>query len=151
MLSCPMSTEPIVVRIVRRLDASPQRVFDAWFDPQLLGRWMFGPSIRNEEIAKVSFDPRVGGTFSFVIRRQGNEIDYLGTYHEIDRPKRLVISWRAVGSDTTDGTVSIDIAACEGGCELTLHHTMFPQGDDHASRVESIWQARLTALSAALR
>jgi uncharacterized protein YndB with AHSA1/START domain len=37
------------VCVVRRFSASPERVFDAWLDPAMVGRFMFGPGLRDEE------------------------------------------------------------------------------------------------------
>ena len=79
-----MNVEPnAVVRVNRRFNASSQRVFDAWLDPNMLSRWMFGPSVRDEEIVSLSLDPRPGGAFSFVVRRDGREINHVGEYLEI--------------------------------------------------------------------
>jgi uncharacterized protein YndB with AHSA1/START domain len=78
-------------RITRSFDIPVGRLFDAWLDTGLLGRWMFGPNVREEEIVRLSNDPREGGTFSFVVRRQANEIDHIGVYREISRPHRLVV------------------------------------------------------------
>lgn len=89
-----MSTAPrINVRVTRRYTAPPERVFDAWLDAEMIGKWMFGPALRDEEIVRLSLDARVGGSFSFVVRRQGEEIDHMGEYLEIDRPRRLVFTW----------------------------------------------------------
>ena len=88
-----MSTAPrINVRVTRRYTAPPERVFDAWLDAEMIGKWMFGPALRDEEIVRLSLDARVGGSFSFVVRRQGEEIDHMGEYLEIDRPRRLVFT-----------------------------------------------------------
>src|SRR5207244_4104921 len=82
-----MSTrQDVTVRVTHRYNASPERVFDAWLDPTLIDGWMFGPSQRDEEVVRISVDPRVGGSFSFLVRRQGEEIDHVGEYIELDRP-----------------------------------------------------------------
>src|SRR2546422_4474208 len=71
-----MSTKhDVTVRVTHRYNASPERVFDAWLDPKLIDGWMFGPSQRDEEVRRVTVDPRVGGSFSFLVRREGHEID----------------------------------------------------------------------------
>ena len=115
---------PITVRVQRAYTHSPERVFDAWLDPALLGRWMFGPAIRDEEIVRLTVDPRVGGKFSFVVRRQGAEIDHVGEYLEIDRPTRLVFTWGTADNLPETSRVTIEIAPRDGGCELTLTHDM---------------------------
>lgn len=141
---------PITVRVQRAYPHAPERVFDAWLDPSVLGRWMFGPSIRDEEIVRLSVDPRVGGMFSFVVRRQGAEIDHVGQYLEIDRPARLVFTWGVAEDLPETSRVTIDIAARDGGCDLTLTHTMDAKWADYAARTESGWQMMLSALDRAM-
>ena len=52
-----------------------ERVFDAWLDTGMIGQFMFGPSVRDEEIVRLTNEPRMGGHFSFVVRRQGKEFN----------------------------------------------------------------------------
>ncbi len=74
-----MTADPdCIVRVTRRFTASAERVFDAWLDTALLGMWMFGPPLRDEEVLRLTLEPRVGGSFSFLVRRQGQEIDHVG-------------------------------------------------------------------------
>src|SRR5689334_16478803 len=86
----------VKVHVTRRYSASPERVFDAWLDSKTIGTWMFG-HVPGEEMVRISVDPRVGGGFSFVVRRQGRELDHVGKYLEIDRPRRLVFTWGILG------------------------------------------------------
>jgi uncharacterized protein YndB with AHSA1/START domain len=146
-----MNTEGKVnVRVTRRFRPSPERVFDAWLNPEMIGSWMFGPSLREEEVVKISTDARVGGSFSFVVRRQGVEIDHIGEYLEIDRPGRLVFTW-AVAPDPIDSSrVTVEIVPLETGCHLTLTHELHPDWADYASRTEAAWTKMLDALDAAL-
>lgn len=146
-----MNTEShVYARVTRRFDASPERVFDAWLNPEMIGRWMFGPAIREEEVVKIAADARVGGTFSFVVRRQGVEIDHIGEYLEIDRPRRLVFTW-AVAPDRIDSSrVMVDIVPRGSGCELTLTHQLAPDWADYRSRTEEAWTKMLDSLAATL-
>jgi uncharacterized protein YndB with AHSA1/START domain len=143
-----MTTQPqATVRVTQRFTAPPERVFDAWLDTAMLGRFMFGPSLRDEEIVRLSLDARVGGKFSFVVRRQGQEIDHIGRYLEIERPRRLVFTW-AVAPDRDDASrVVIEIAPHGTGCTLTLTHEMDPKWAALAGRVESGWTKMLAALA----
>lgn len=138
---------PLQARVTRRFAAPRERVFDAWLDRELLGRWMFGPAVRDEEIVRLSLDPRVGGRFSFVVRRQGQEIDHVGRYLELDRPRRLVFTW-AVAPSAGDGSrVVVEIAPLASGCELTLVHEMVPEWAEYVTRTAAGWASMLEGLA----
>jgi uncharacterized protein YndB with AHSA1/START domain len=136
-------------RVTKRYDASPERVFDAWLDTAMIGKFLFGPALREETILSLSIDARVGGAFSFVVQRKDMTLDHTGTYLEIDRPRRLVFTWGVRGDDAV-GKVIIAIKALEMGCELTLTHEMAPGWEDFAPRVEEAWTKMLNALGTAL-
>lgn len=140
-MSAPQS---VVVRISFAFAASPERVFDAWLDPEMIGKWMFGPALRDEEILRLSVDAKQGGCFSFLVRRNGQEIDHIGEYVRIDRPRQLVFTWGIKGSDSS--RVVIDIVPQGTGCELTLTHELHPDWADYASRTEAGWTKMLQAL-----
>ena len=53
---------PVYVHVTQRISAPPERVYDAWLDPALLGSWMFGPRFRDEELISIPVDARLGGT-----------------------------------------------------------------------------------------
>ena len=141
---------PVSIRVTRRYAASAERVFDAWLDPATIGRWMFGPAVRDEEVLHLRVDARVGGGFSFLVRRDGQEIDHVGTYREIDRPRRLVFTWGIAGESRDESQVTIDIAPLESGCELTLTHEMDPRWAEYAARTEAGWTRMMEALGRAL-
>lgn len=144
------SENKVTVRVTHRFNASAERVFDAWLNPEMLGQWMFGPNIREKEVLHLTVDARVGGSFSFLVRRQGEEIDHIGEYLEISRPHRLVFTW-GIRQHTTDfSRVTIEIAPLEAGSELTLTHELHPDWADYASRTEAGWTKMLEALGKAL-
>jgi uncharacterized protein YndB with AHSA1/START domain len=137
-------TSPVRVRVVRSFDAPCEQVFDAWLDTTSIGKWMFGPALRDETVLHLEIDPRVGGKFSFLVRRQETEIDHVGTYREIDRPRRLVFTWGIAGSD--ESLVTIDIRPKDKGCELTLIHELHPAWAEYAARTEAAWAKMITVL-----
>lgn len=139
---------PIEVRATRYFEASPERVFDAWLVPRTLGQWMFGPRVREENVVRLDVDPRVGGSFSLKVERNGRIIDHVGQYLEIERPRRLVFTWAVKGeSDDAPSQVHIDIAASSSGCVLTLVHTMDAKWADYAQRAQDAWNTMLDALA----
>jgi uncharacterized protein YndB with AHSA1/START domain len=139
--------------VTHRFEAAPARVFAAWLSPELIGRWMFGPALRDEEIVRIALDPRVGGTFSFVVRRevQGTrqEIDHIGRYLEIDRPRRLVFTWGVAGTGS-DSRVIVEIAPAGDGAALTLTHELDPAWADYVDRTQAGWSTMLAALETVL-
>jgi uncharacterized protein YndB with AHSA1/START domain len=138
-------------RAHRSFTAPAERVFDAWLDSDLIGRWMFGPALRDEEVLRISIDPRVGGSFSFLVRRAGQELDHVGKYLEISRPHRLSFTW-GIGEEAGDSSVvSIEIHPTHDGCELTLAHRLHPDWADYIARTEAAWTKMLNALAALIQ
>lgn len=144
-----MSAGPIV-RVTRMIQAPAERVFDAWLDPAMIPRFIVGPDVRDEELVHVQVDARVGGRFSFLVRRGGQAIDHVGTYREITRPHRLVFTW---GVDEEQGdlsVVTIEIAPRGNSCELTLTHRIDPAWADYAERTQQGWTLITGKLAEAL-
>ena len=79
-----------VVRVVRRLPASREEVFDAWLDAESLQEWMC-PGATRKTVAEV--DARVGGRFRIVMTGEHGDTEHTGEYREIRRPDRLVFTW----------------------------------------------------------
>lgn len=142
-----MSTQKTsTVRVTRRFTASPERVFDAWLDPDKAGKFLFATA--TGQMVRTQIDARVGGKFALVDRRNGEDIEHVGEYQEIDRPRRLVFSF-CVPKFSSDATrVAIDIVPLESGCELTLTH----EGvyEDYVTRTEAGWTKILEGLASTL-
>ena len=141
-----MNANTVSVHVKHCFTAPPEQVFSAWLDPQMIGKWMFGPDLRDEEVVSLSLDARVGGSFSFVVRRQGENVDHIGKYIEIDQPGRLVFSWGIAGVSGDESRVVIDIVPLASGCELSLIHEMHAEWEDYAERVEAGWSLMLDVL-----
>jgi uncharacterized protein YndB with AHSA1/START domain len=138
------------VRVTREFASPPAKVFDAWLDPDMIGQWMFGPSVRDEEIVHIELDARENGAFSFLVHRNGEDIDHLGRYRQIDRPRRLVFTWSVPRYAKEDSLVTVDMAPHRSGpgTKLTLaHEHVLP---DYAKRTEAGWTKMLDALAKAL-
>jgi len=108
-----------LVRITRHFDASPERVFDAWLDPSTAGRWLF--AMPPGRITCVEMDARVGGKF-LLIRHDAEDVEHLGEYLEIGRPRRLVFTFKVPKYSLESTKVTIDIVPAGNGCDLTLTH-----------------------------
>jgi uncharacterized protein YndB with AHSA1/START domain len=85
---------------------------------------------------------------SFVVRRQGQDLDHNGEYLEIDRPRRLAFTW-TVGPDATSATrVTIDLAPSGSGTDLTLTHERIVR--EYAERTEEGWRAIVDAVDGSM-
>lgn len=143
-------SDPVEVRVVRRLAASPERAFDAWLDPAWIGQWMFGSRLRDEEVVAIAVDPRIGGRFSFKVRRGGVEIDHVGEYLAIERPNRLAFTWGIAGESDGESRVTVAFAPDGAGSLLTLTHELDAKWADYADRVSEGWTKMTGALDDAL-
>ena len=118
--------------IERTLPASPERVFDAFTDPDQLTQWWW-PNGFTCPAAEV--DLRVGGTYR--LARQwpdfiptGDRFSHHmgGEYFEIDRPHRLVMSGRAVYDEQGElfaTLIEVTFEARDGGTALTVRQSYF--------------------------
>jgi uncharacterized protein YndB with AHSA1/START domain len=114
-----VAEKPGTITITRRFDFPIERVFDAWLDPAKAGKFLFATPTGT--MVRVEIDARVGGAFNFT-RRDGDDVEHVGTYLEIDRPRRLVFTL-SVPKYTKEVTrVVIDLKPLPSGCELTLTH-----------------------------
>lgn len=109
---------PVTVRVNRHFSVSPERVFDAWLDPEKVGKFLF--ATEDGEMVKVEIDARVGGRYSIVDRRDGQDVEHIGEYLEIDRPRRLVFTSQVPFYSEQVDRVTMEIEPADGGCDLTL-------------------------------
>lgn len=137
---------PVTVRVTHRFTASPERVFDAWLDPDKARKFLFATP--SGQMVRADVDPRVGGQFTFTDRRDGVDVVHTGEYLEIERPHRLVFTFGVPQYSAVMTTVTIEITALESGCELTLtHNGVLPE---YESRTQEGWGKILAGLAAAL-
>jgi uncharacterized protein YndB with AHSA1/START domain len=138
----------IVIRVSRRYDFSAERVFDAWLDVEKARKVLF--STASGQMVRAEIDARVGGSFLFVDRRDGVDVEHIGEYLEIDRPRRLVFTFHTERGSTDLSRVTIDITPRGTGCELTLTHEIDPKWADYEERTEAGWTTILDGFATAL-
>lgn len=134
------------VTVTRRFDASPERVFDAFLDPARAKQFLF--STPEGEMVRADIDARVGGRYNFTDRRDGEDVEHVGEYLELDRPRRLVFTLQVPKYAQESDRVAIDIVPAGDGCELTLTHEMtLPEWKE---QTEQGWTMILGKLAGAL-
>ena len=134
------------VRITRRFEASPERVFDAWVNPQTARKWLFTSPM--SETNSTEMDARVGGTWKITDRRGGTDYTGVGEYLEIDRPHRLVFTFAMPQFSPEVDHVIVEIVPDGTGCVLTLTQQGLPPG--YESETEKGWGKMFDNLAATL-
>lgn len=139
-------TKPVQAVVLHHFRVPAERVFDAWLDVTLIGRWMFGPVVRDERIVRLALEPRVGGKYSFVVDRQGTEVEHVGEYLEIERPHLLVFSWATRETLPDTSRIVVEITPAADGCDVKLTHVMSADWAAYAERAGAAWGKMLAAL-----
>lgn len=95
-VTTPSETE---IEVVRVFDAPMQLIWDCHTKPELIQRWLFGPSGWTMPYCKV--DLTVGGRYRYVWRHEadGREFGSHGRHREIAAPHRLVFTEEMDGFD----------------------------------------------------
>lgn len=140
-MSVPLTT---TIRITHRFSAKPERLYDAWIDAKNIGKWLF--ATETGQMVRVDVDARLDGGFVITERRDGEDVEHVGTYIELNRPKKLVFDFSLPQYSSRVTRVGIDIASLpkSAGSELTLTHDGVET--EHAGRTESGWVKILSAL-----
>ena len=106
------------------LPALPEHVFDAWLDEAALREFICPAPGR---AADVTVDPRVGGTYRFLMSLPDRELVVTGEYIALDRPDRISFTWRC--SDTGDLESIVAVTFEPHGNDATrmrITHSMLP-------------------------
>jgi uncharacterized protein YndB with AHSA1/START domain len=131
------------VAIVRRIKATPARIWAAITQPELMLRW-WGPDAG--PTLDVVADVRPGGRFSVVFRlMNGEEHNPTGIYREVVPEKKLVFTWDLPGTPEPESLVTFRLEPFEGGTELTLTHEHLPDEESRSSH-EQGWRGLLDKL-----
>jgi uncharacterized protein YndB with AHSA1/START domain len=131
------------VTIVRRIKASPAKVYAAITEPESMMLW-WGPDAGPTLSAKA--DVRPGGRFSVVFRMMnGEEHNPTGVYRHVVPGKKLVFTWEWPGMPERESLVTFLLEPFEGGTVLTLIHEHLPDEAARKSHEEG-WRGLLDKL-----
>ena len=142
----PKAARRAAIRVTCRFRAAPHRVFDAWLDPEVAGKWLFATA--SHPIARVEIDARVGGSFRFVDQRDGEMTEHTGEYVEIVPHRRLAFSLSVEKRPRVITRVMVEIVPVKQGCALTLTHENLPP--EYANRTKGRWTGVLYGLGVTL-
>ena len=101
------------IYISRTFNCSTKQLFDWMVNPKLLAKW-FGP--KHVSTGMIESDLKVGGNYRIeLLKVQGNRFFIEGQYIEIEKPTKLVFSFKYEGLVNTppDSVVTIIIEEIE--------------------------------------
>ena len=110
------------LRLTRFFPVEPEKVWQAWTDPQALKRW-FGPgSGGSASVAEV--DLRTGGRFRIVFGgADGKAHEVQGVYKEVVPGRSLSFTWAWPRSTPErESVISIEFNAVPRGTEMVFRH-----------------------------
>jgi uncharacterized protein YndB with AHSA1/START domain len=122
----------------RQLKAAPEKVYQAWTQPEQMTRWWGVTPHPNKPSAET--DLRVGGRFRVQFwGMDGQHHSVSGVYRELVPNRRLVFTWSWQSTPERESQVTIDIKPVaidrvDDGSLLTLTHEQFydeKARDDH--------------------
>ncbi len=138
-----MTPELPSVTLVRRIKASPARVWAAITQPEQMMQW-WGPDA-GPTLSGVA-DVRPGGRFSVVFRLvSGEEYNPTGLYREVVPERKLAFTWDLPGAAQPVTLVTFRLEPFEGGTVLTLTHEHLPHEEARKSH-EKGWSGLLDKL-----
>jgi uncharacterized protein YndB with AHSA1/START domain len=138
------------VRLERRIQASPEELFDAWTSVDVLKRWWH--AARDWETPAADVDPRVGGRVRITMRNpnDGKEYGGAGAYTIFERPRRLAFTWTWDDDEQRRvQLIEVDFIPQEGG-ETVIVVTNRGLPTDDVGDYREGWTASLDNLEAAL-
>jgi uncharacterized protein YndB with AHSA1/START domain len=149
-------SQPVTVRVTRRINVPAEKAFDAWLTPSTAARFLF--ATRTGNVLHCDIDPVVGGGFLVTDRRpvaDGDESFYeaqhRGTYVELDRPNRIVFDFAVDPTEPTRVTLDF-VPMGVSMCDVVLTHVLADndQAKSMAKRTEQGWARMLEQLDKVL-
>jgi uncharacterized protein YndB with AHSA1/START domain len=109
--------------IKRRFNASPEKVYAAWTDPEKVKRWM-GPGA--VEVLSAETDARTGGRYRWLMQQpDGTQHDVSGVYREVIPNEKLVFTWAWKSTPERESLVTIHFKRDGAGTVMTFMHEQF--------------------------
>ena len=113
----------LTANVEKTIHVPIEKAFDAWLNPVMLSEFMTPmPGMPESDVEN---DARVGGSFTITMHVGNRELPHTGTYLEIDRPNKLVFTWKSERS-LEDSTVTLTFSRIDDDTTtISLTHVKF--------------------------
>lgn len=134
------------IRVSLHLPFAPEATFDAWVDPAVASRWLFATPAG--EIVRCDIDARPGGSFVITDRRDGEDVEHVGTYIEVERPRRLAFTFGVPKYSSALSRVDVSVVPTDAGVDVTVRALDVPL--EWREQTEQGWRDLLGSLAVVL-
>ena len=142
------SKDGVEVIVHHRFLLPCETVYGAFLDVDTARKFMFATPSGEMVVAEI--DPRTGGSFTFVDRRDGVDVMHIGEYLEIQHPKRLVFSLIVPQYSSESTRVALDfIWKNTSVCDVMLRHSGVAK--EHEEQAAIGWKDMLKAADEVLQ
>ncbi|TJW09363.1 MAG: SRPBCC domain-containing protein [Mesorhizobium sp.] len=146
-----MTAGKTVAEVRRRFSAAPEKVFAAFADAYLVGRWL--KPVPEITLTVLQFDFHIGGAYRFAYQPPlGEAVIVGGAFLSIEQPAKIVFSWVIEPPDEHAGIaseVTAIITPDGAGSELVIRHEKLMRSDAIARHAQG-WRGALDHLAALL-
>lgn len=124
--------------LTRVFDAPRELVWDAFTIPEHFSAW-FGGKDMSVPLQTVSLDVRPGGAWKATMEpAQGNPMPFAGTYLEVQKPEKLVMTFEDLTNPNNPNVETLTITLKDIGrkTDVTLHQAGHLPDDQYPKLVE---------------
>ena len=119
-----MNDSHITLVVRRTIRATAEKLFAAWTEPAQLKKW-WGP--RPVTCLDAEVDLRIGGSYRIANQMpDGTVLWIVGEFEMVDRPHKLVYSWRAGPGSPDSERVTVQFQPQGDATEVIVTHERIP-------------------------
>ena len=113
------------ITVPRRIEASPEEVFDAWAEPEQFRQWL-------EPHRAILRKAAVDELWYWEADHAGRLRAHYCRYLRVERPRLLEFTWMSEFTRGLESRVTVELTPSRGATELVLTHAGLP--DDEGGR-----------------
>jgi uncharacterized protein YndB with AHSA1/START domain len=109
----------IVLTVQRVIRATPERLFDAWTEPEQLTKWWGPPSVT---CIAAEVDLKIGGRYRIANELPDGKVLWIsGVFEVVKRPSRLIYTWQ-LAPDGPIERVTVKFVPQRGDTKVIIVH-----------------------------